>query len=226
MKRLRVLLVEDEAETSTLLRIVLKDHDYDVEVVTTGEEALGAVARKEPDAVILDLGLPDMSGLDVCRTLRDWSKVPIIIISAVVENRARVKALDLGADDYVVKPFDIDELEARVRAVLRRVEKEPAAPTLHCGELELDQVGRIVTLRGREVHLTPTEYELLKYLMAHAGKVVTYPTLLRAVWGHGYEGANPTLRVFIAHLRQKIERDPDNPEYIRTEARIGYRLSC
>ncbi|SRR5579883_162983 len=226
MKRLRILLVDDEAETNTLLRIALKAHDYDVDVVTSGEEALTAVALKEPDAIILDLMLPDMSGLDVCRALREWSNVPIVIVSAVAENRTRVEALDLGADDYVVKPFDLDELEARVRAILRRVEKEPPAPTLRCGDLELDQAHRVVTLRGTEVRLTPTEYELLKYLMANAGKVVTYPVLLRAVWGNGYEGANPNLRVFIAHLRQKIERDPDNPEYIHTESRIGYRLSA
>ncbi len=224
MKSLRILIVDDEAETRTMLRIGLGAYGYDVNEVTSGEEALAAAALKEPNAIILDLVLPDMSGLDVCRALREWSKVPILVVSAVADNRTRVEALELGADDYIVKPFDLEELEARVRAVLRRVEKEPAAATLRCGELELDQAQRRVTLAGRDVRLTPTEYDILKYLMTHAGKVVTYSTLLRAVWGHGYEGANPNLRVFIAHLRQKIERDPNHPEYIRTEARIGYRL--
>lgn len=224
MKHHSVLLVDDEPATTTMLRIALGAHGYDVKVAASGEAALAAVALKEPDAIILDLVLPDLSGQDVCRSLRDWSKVPIIVVSAISDNTTRVEALDLGADDYVVKPFDIDELAARVRAVLRRAEKEPGAPTLHCGELVLDQLQRIVTLRGQEVRLTPTEYNILKYLMTHADKVVTYPTLLRAVWGPGYENANPNLRVFIAHLRQKIERDPDNPEYIRTESRVGYRM--
>jgi two-component system KDP operon response regulator KdpE len=222
----RILVVDDEAETGTMLRIAFGAFGYEVNVVVSGEGALAAAALREPDAIILDLMLPDMSGLEVCKVLREWSKVPIIIVSARVDNRSRVEALDLGADDYVVKPFDIEELEARVRAVMRRVEKVPAAATLRCGELELDQMRRVVTMAGQEVRLTPTEYEILKYLMTHAGMVVTYSTLLRAVWGHGYEGANPNLRVFIAHLRQKIERDPDNPEYIRTESRVGYRLCC
>jgi two-component system KDP operon response regulator KdpE len=219
-----VLLVDNEPATTTMLRIALGAQGYDVKVAARGEDALVAAALSEPDVILLDLMLPDMSGQDVCRALRDWSVVPIIVVSAVAEYTVRVEALDLGADDYVVKPFDIHELAARVRAVLRRAEKEPAAPTLHCGELVLDQLQRTVMQSGREVRLTPTEYDILKYLMAHVGKVVTYPTLLRAVWGPGYENASPNLRVFIAHLRQKIERDPDNPEYIRTECRIGYRL--
>jgi two-component system KDP operon response regulator KdpE len=222
----RILVVDDEAETATMLRIALGAFGYDVNVVADGEGALAAAALREPDAIILDLMLPDMNGLEVCRVLREWSKVPIIIVSARVDTRSQVEALNLGADDYVVKPFHIEELEARVRAVLRRGDKEPAAAMLSCGELELDQMRRVVTLAGRQVRLTPTEYEILKHLMTHAGMVVTYSTLLRTVWGHGYEGANPNLRVFIAHLRQKIERYPDNPEYIRTESRIGYRLCC
>jgi two-component system KDP operon response regulator KdpE len=226
MSRPRILLIDDEVETGTLLRVGLGAHGYDVSVTTSGEAALEEVARKEPDTIILDLMLPGMSGLDTCRTLREWSKVPVIVVSAMTGERTKIDALDTGADDYVLKPFSVDELAARVRAVLRRAADEPTAVTLHCGELALDQVSRAVTLGGREVRLTPTEYEILKYLMTHAGKVVTYPTLLHAVWGAGYEGANPNLRVFIARLRQKIERDPECPRYIRTESRVGYRLSC
>jgi two-component system KDP operon response regulator KdpE len=180
--------------------------------------------RLTPNAIILELNLPDVDGLTLCRDLREWSNAAIIVLSAVAEERIKVEALDLGADDYVTKPFGRNELLARIRAALRRARSDPPPPLLKSGGLCVDQLGRLVTLNGRATHLTPTEYEILRYLMANAGRVVTYPTLLRAVWGNAYADATPTLRVFIAQLRRKIESDPNRPIYILTEPRIGYRF--
>jgi two-component system KDP operon response regulator KdpE len=168
--------------------------------------------------------LPGMSGLEVCAELRRWSPVPILVLSAKGEERDKVEALDIGADDYLTKPFGMGELLARLRAVQRRSAGGSASPVLECGDLRLDADRRLVTLRGEAVHLTPTEYDVLRYLMASAGKVVTHRTLLRAVWGPAYEDASPTLRVFIAQLRGKIEPDPARPSYIRTEPGVGYRF--
>jgi len=225
MSRQRVLVVDDEPQVRRMLREVLAGDGYEVQLAASGEEALNFVASDPPAAVILDLMLPDMSGLDVCKELRNWrSLVPIIVVSARTEERAKVEALDLGADDYLTKPFGVDEFLARLRAALRRGPGQLPTPTLASGELQLDQVRRVVTLRGREVHLTPTEYEILRYLMANAGRIVTYPTLLRAAWGPGYEDNIPLLRVFVTQLRHKVEPDPNNPSYIHTEPRIGYRF--
>jgi two-component system KDP operon response regulator KdpE len=195
-----------------------------VQLATSAEEALDLAVRAPPDLVVLDVELPDMSGLEVCTALREWSEVPIIILSAQAEERTKVEALDRGADDYLTKPFGSEELLARVRAVLRRYAGEATVPVLESGELRLDQSRRLVTLRGCQVHLTPTEYEILRYLMANTGKVVTHRTLLRAVWGPGYEEDHSALRVFIAQLRGKIERGADRGRYIETAARVGYRF--
>ncbi len=220
----RVLVVDDEPQIRRALRVGLTGHGYEVDLAASGEEALDLLAVAPPDVVILDLMLPGLSGLEVCRQLREWSQVPVIVLSAKGEEHDKVEALDLGADDYLTKPFGMDELLARIRAALRRAAGEPASPVLESGELKLDQARRLVTSREREIHLTPTEYEMLRYLMANAGKVVTHRALLRTVWGPGYEGASQTLRVFIAQLRRKIEPDPARPSYIRTEPGVGYRF--
>ena len=220
----RVLVVDDEPNIRRALRVWLSDHDYQVRLASTGEEALDLVAAGRPDVVILDLMLPDMSGLDVCRSLREWSPVPIIILSARGDEDDKIQALDAGADDYLTKPFGLGELLARIRAALRRSGAGTPSPVLGSGELRLDQARRLVTLGGREVRLTPTEYEMLRYLMANAGKVITHRTLLRTIWGPSHEDASETLRVFIAQLRRKIEPAVGPPTYIRTEPGIGYRF--
>ncbi len=224
MSRPRVLVVDDEPNIRRALRVWLADHGYDVRLAASGEEALDAAAVAPPDVVILDLVLPGLSGLEVCRGLREWSQAPILVLSARGEERDKIEALDLGADDYLTKPFGMGELLARLRAILRRTTGGSPSPVLASGDLRLDQARRLVTLAGREVHLTPTEYEMLRYLMANAGKVITHRTLLGAVWGPSHEDASETLRVFIAQLRRKIEPEPHRPTYIRTEPGIGYRF--
>jgi two-component system KDP operon response regulator KdpE len=221
----RILIIDDEPQIGRALRIILTTHGFDVRIATTGEEGLDLAAMTTPDVVVLDLMLPGMSGLDVCAELRRWSQVPILVLSARGDERDKVQALDLGADDYLTKPFGTDELTARLRALLRRAGGEPSSPVLRSGELQLDTVRRLVTLRDKPIHLTPTEYELLRFLMASAGKVVTHQTLLRAVWGTEYEDASANLRVFVGQLRRKIEPDPAHPIYIRTEPGIGYRFA-
>jgi two-component system KDP operon response regulator KdpE len=220
----RVLVVDDEPNIRRALRVWLGEHGYEVQLAATGEEALDLAALEPPDVIILDLILPDISGLEVCRSLRDWSQAPIIVLSAKGEEHDKIEALDLGADDYLTKPFGMGELLARMRAALRRVDSGPATPILESGEIRLDQARRLVTVQDKEVHLTPTEYEMLRYLMANAGKVVTHRTLLRTIWGPSHEDASETLRVFIAQLRRKIEPDAHRPSYIRTEPGIGYRF--
>ena len=224
MSRPRVLVVDDEPNIRRALRVWLADHGYDVRLAASGEEALDAAAVAPPDVVILDLVLPGLSGLEVCRGLREWSQAPILVLSARGEERDKIEALDLGADDYLTKPFGMGELLARLRAMLRRTSGGSPSPVLASGDLRLDQARRLVTLAGREVHLTPTEYEMLRYLMANAGKVITHRTLLGTVWGPSHEDASETLRVFIAQLRRKIEPEPHRPTYIRTEPGIGYRF--
>ncbi len=224
MNRPRVLVVDDEPQVRRALRVGLGSHGYDVQAAASGEEALDAAACAPLDLVILDLMLPDQPGQEVCKELRRWSEVPIIVLSGRDQERDKVEALDLGADDYVTKPFGLEELLARVRAVLRRRPVDPLPPVLESGELKLDRARRLVTLGGEEVHLTPTEYAVLQYLMSHAGKIVTHRELLQTVWGRGYEEHTSTLHVFMAQLRKKIDRDPTRPSYIRTEPRIGYRF--
>jgi len=220
----QILLVEAEAPTRRLLHTLFRSSGYQVALAASGDEALEQAARVTPDAVVLDLKLPDVNGLWLCRELREWSTVPIIVLSDDAEEQITVEALDLGADDYVTKPFGNDELLARIRAALRRARREPGQPVLECGELRVDQSARRVMVNDRQVHLTPTEYEILCYLVMHAGRVVTYPTLLRAIWGESYADATASLRVFVAQLRRKIEPEPDHPIYVLTEPRIGYRF--
>lgn len=221
----RILVVDDEPAIRRTLRANLSARGYAVTAVETGEEALRQAAEQAPDLVILDLMLPGMSGLDVCRALRAESTVPILVLSARGEERAKVRALDLGADDYVTKPFGMDELLARVRALLRR----PAGATSMAGTLRLDIFvidldARRVQRDGEPLDLTPREFDVLAYLMRNAGKVVTHRLLLAEVWGPEYGGETQYLRVFINRLRHKIEDDPAHPRHILTEPGVGYRF--
>jgi two-component system KDP operon response regulator KdpE len=216
--------VDDDVGLRQLLRNALAEEGYVVQVAGSGEEALQQAVAAPPDVVILDLVLPDMSGLDVCKELRDWSQVPIVVLSANTQARTKAETLDQGADAYITKPFKLEELFAQLRAALRRTPEHAPGPILQQEDLQLDLVRRQVTLRGREVHVTPTEYAILQYLMAHAGKVVTHGTLLSAVWGPGYAEDQALLRVFMGQLRRKIEPNPMAPHYILTVPGIGYRF--
>jgi len=223
----RILVVDDEPQIGRLLRTTLGAHGYDVAVAADGQAALDQLAQWRPDVILLDLGLPVIDGLEVCRRIRDWSQVPIIVLTVRDAEQDKVAALDLGADDYLTKPFGAAELLARIRVALRHAARGTARedPLLRFGDLAIDLTRRVVTLNQQEVHLTPTEYELLKTLATQAGKVLTHAMLLRAVWGSAYEHDAPTLRVFITQLRRKIEADPGHPAHILTEPGIGYRFS-
>src|SRR6185437_15629502 len=219
----RVLVVDDEQQILRALRTSLRGAGYEVDTAETAESALAAAAMRPPDAVILDLVLPDGTGIDVCRELRGWSSAPVILLSAVGEEREKVAALDAGADDYVTKPVGIDELLARLRAVLRR--RAPGAePVIVVGDLMVDLVKRAVTVRGEAVHLTPHQFELLRYLALNKGKLLTHKALLREVWGPGYGSESNLLHVNVSQLRRKIEPDRARPRYLLTEAGAGYRL--
>jgi two-component system KDP operon response regulator KdpE len=191
-----------------------------------GEEALDVAALNSPQLVILDLVMPGLDGFEVCRQLREWSKVPIIAISSSDSEADKITALDLGADDYVVKPFGIGEMQARVRAILRRANFEPGLepPVFACDGLQIDFSRRLVTVDNNEVHLTPKEYDLLRYMATNADRVLTSRHLLSKFWGNELADDNHTLRVHVANLRRKVEKDPENPRYILTEVRVGYRL--
>jgi two-component system KDP operon response regulator KdpE len=219
--------VEDEPQIRRFLRATLTGQSYRLFEVSTGADALVEIAQRQPDVVILDLGLPDMDGLDVIRRLREWSKVPVIVLSARGQERDKVGALDAGADDYVSKPFSAGELLARVRVALRHAAgaaREDGAP-FKVGELQVDLVHRHVTLGSAEVRLTPIEYKLLTTLVKHAGKVVTHQQLLREVWGPSHDEQSHYVRVYMAHLRHKIEAEPARPRYLLTEPGVGYRLT-
>jgi two-component system KDP operon response regulator KdpE len=220
----RVLVVDDEPAIRRFLRMSLTAHDFVVFEAATGEEALTAVGAQRPDLVVLDLGLPDVEGIEVTRRLRGWSKIPIIILSVREHESEKVAALDAGADDYLTKPFGIGELLARIRAALRHTAPTAEEPIFTLGDLRVDFVRRVVTLAGQEVQLTPTEYDLLRVLARYAGKVLTHHQLLREVWGVGYDQETHMLRVNISNLRRKIEVDPTRPRYIVTEPGVGYRL--
>jgi len=221
---LRVLVVDDEASIRKFLRASLAAHDYQVYEAATGQDALAAVLAHRPDLIILDLGLPDIEGIEVTRQLREWSQIPIIILSVREHESEKVAALDAGADDYLTKPFGISELLARMRAALRRRLAESDAPVFTTGELTVDLARHVVTVAGQEVQLTPTEYDLLRVLVTNAGKVITHRQLLRQVWGVAYEQEAHLLRVNISNLRHKLEADPTRPRYIVTEPGVGYRL--
>jgi two-component system, OmpR family, KDP operon response regulator KdpE len=219
----RVLVVDDEPQIVRGLRVILGNAGYAVEEATTKQEALDAVSVRPPDAIVLDLLLPDGNGVDVCTEVRRWSRVPIVVLSAVGDEREKVRALDAGADDYVTKPFGSEELLARMRAVLRRRSEAGDGP-VRVGDLEIDLADRAVRRSGDQVHLTPIEFDLLSQLAQHPGRLVTHRQLLHEVWGPGYEDETHYLRVHFAHVRAKIEPDPSNPRYVITEPGIGYRL--
>ena len=221
---LRVLIVDDEPPILRFLRASLQSQGYIVSTAANARTALDMVRRHTADLVVLDLGLPDMDGLDVVRQIRDGGEtLPIIILSSRDNESAKVKALDLGADDYVTKPFGIDELLARIRMAERhRLQQEGERPLFHAGDLSIDLVRRIVTVRGSEVKLSPREYEVLRLMVAHAGKVLTHRFMLEEIWGA--DADVQYLRVYIRGLRQKIEADPERPTHILTETGVGYRL--
>ena len=222
----RVLVVDDEPQIRRALRLVLRANGYQVAEVAGGEAALDALVSEPFDLMILDLILPDVDGVEVCRRVREWSRLPVVVLSALGEEEVKVRALDQGADDYVTKPFSAPELLARMRSALRRASANtaPAEPVIRAGDVEIDLARRLVARSGREVHLTPTEYDLLRVLAQQAGRVITHGHLLRSVMGRGYEDATGTLRVHMASLRKKLEADPARPRLIVTEPGIGYRL--
>jgi two-component system KDP operon response regulator KdpE len=219
-----VLVVDDEPQILRALSVILRNAGYEVEVAETKGEALDAVSVRPPDAMVLDLVLPDGSGVEVCSEVRTWSSLPIIVLSAVGDEREKVRALDVGADDYVTKPFSTDEFLARLRAVLRRAGDEREEPVVSVGAVSIDLADRRVTRDGEEVHLTPIEFDILRELARHRGRLVTQRQLLQAVWGPGYDLETHYLRVHVAHIRAKIEPDASHPELLVTEPGIGYRL--
>jgi len=221
---LRVVIVDDEPAIRTFLRASLTAHGYVIFEASNGQEALDAVTAHRPGLVILDLGLPDMDGVQVTKLLRQWSQMPIVILSVRGQEADKIAALDAGADDYLTKPFGTGELLARMRVALRRAAQTTNEPIFTTGELSVDQTKRTVSVTGREVQLTPNEYDLLRVLILHAGKVLTHRQLLHDVWGQGYEPETHLLRVNISNLRRKIELDPLRPRFILTEPGVGYRL--
>jgi two-component system, OmpR family, KDP operon response regulator KdpE len=221
----RILVVDDEPQITRVLRTSLSTHGYDLRVANDGETALEIMKDWTPDLVITDLAMPNMDGLELCRKLRAFSHVPIIVLSVRGEERTKVQALDAGADDYVTKPFGIEELLARVRANLRRIRaNEAASPLIEVGDFHIDLAAHKVAVDGREVHLTPKEFDLLVYLVKHAGKVVTHRALLSAIWGGQSTEQVEYLRVFVGQLRKKLEPATSSPRYILTEPWVGYRF--
>jgi two-component system, OmpR family, KDP operon response regulator KdpE len=225
----RILVVDDEPQLTRVLRTGLKSRGYDVRAAADGLAGFETFSDWHPDLVITDLAMPNMDGLELCRRLRAVSQVPIIILSAKGEEKIKVEALDIGADDFVTKPFGIDELLARVRASLRRSSAPPmnetAQTVLELGDFHVDLESRNVSVRGREIRLTPKEFDLLIYFMNHSGKVLTHHTLLAALWGGDYVEQDQYLRVFVGNLRKKLETNPASPRYILTEPWVGYRFS-
>jgi two-component system KDP operon response regulator KdpE len=219
----KVLVVDDERQILRALQTTLRAAGYEVCAAETAEEALATAALERPDAVILDLVLPDGSGTDVCRELRRWSDAPVIVLSAVGEESAKIAALDGGADDYVTKPFGVDELLARLRAAMRRAPLS-SEPAIRIGELEIDLVAQSLRVRGRLVQLTPHEYSILSLLARNLGKLMTHRAILREVWGPAYQVESHYLHVYVSQLRRKIEPDPTRPRYLLTAPGAGYRL--
>ncbi len=222
--RPKVLVCDDEGQILRALRVILRDAGYEALPAESGEEALDVAAVKSPDAAIVDLVLPDIDGVEVCRRLREWTKMPIIVLSAVGDEDAKVRALAVGADDYVTKPFGPRELVARLQAVLRRTGGEPDDALITTDGLELDLAARVVRRQGIEVHLTPKEFDLLRVLARNRGRLITHRELLTTVWGPGYGNDTQVLRAHVANLRRKIEPE-DGPRYIRTDPGVGYRFA-
>jgi two-component system KDP operon response regulator KdpE len=225
MSTVRVLVVDDERQILRALRVLLRDAGFDVSTAETAQDALDALALHPPDAAILDLVLPDGNGVEIAKSIREWSEMAIIVLSAVGDESEKVRALEAGADDYVTKPFGPDELIARLRAALRRTAGTPAEPVLRADALEVDLAAHRVTVHGDEVHLTPTEFQLLRALMLGRGRLLTHRALLREVWGPAYEDDTQVLRVHIANLRRKIEPKPGSPSHILTDPGVGYRFA-
>jgi two-component system KDP operon response regulator KdpE len=222
----RVLVCDDELQILRALRVILRDGGFEVTTAATAQEALDKAAVGPVDAAIIDLVLPDGDGVEVCRSIREWSDMPIIVLSAVGEEEQKVRALEAGADDYVTKPFGSNELVARLRAALRRASAGTKDdPVLHADRLELDQTAHRVFVDGEDVHLTPTEFELLRTLMRNRGRLMTHRALLAAVWGTAYEHDTQVLRVHLANLRHKIEPMPSSPQHIVTDPGVGYRFA-
>jgi two-component system, OmpR family, KDP operon response regulator KdpE len=219
----RILIVDDEPQIRRALRTALTGHGYEVEIAEDGETALALLAARPADALVLDLIMPGIDGFEVLRETRTWSDIPIIVLSARGQEADKVRALDIGADDYLTKPFGLDELLARVRAVLRR-KTTPPSPMITFGDVVVDLAGRVITKAGSDVHLTPTEFDLLRVLATHAGKVLTHRQLLERVWGSYAADNSRQLRVYINYVRGKLEDDPARPQWIVTEPGIGYRL--
>ncbi|MDQ0678481.1 two-component system KDP operon response regulator KdpE [Arthrobacter pascens] len=222
--RTSVLVVDDDPHLLKALRITLQAHGYAVDTAADGGTALRAASSRPPDLMVLDLGLPDLDGADVLRELRRWSSLPVLVLSARHGSSDKVDALDAGADDYITKPFGLDELLARLRALLRRVPEPESAPTVAASSFTVDLLQRIVTRDGNTVRLTPTEWGILELLVRNPGKLITQQHLLSAVWGPAYEKETNYLRVYMAQLRRKLEADPASPRHLLTEPGIGYRF--
>jgi two-component system KDP operon response regulator KdpE len=221
----RILIIDDEPQIRKLLKVTLQVHNFEINESSSGEDGVYQASIVHPDLIVLDLGLPDISGMEVLRRIREWSRIPIIVLTAKDREEDKITALDSGADDYVTKPFSMGELVARIRVALRHVAKSANEPILQFGNLVIDLAQRLVELDGNRVKLTPTEYELLKILASNAGKVITQRQLLQQVWGgHHHESDSHYLRIYIGHLRKKLEEDPTRPKFIETEPGIGYRF--
>ena len=219
-----VLVIDDEVQIRRLLKITLEAAGIDVVEADTGRIGLEEAARAHPDAIVLDLGLPDMGGLEVLKLLREWSKVPVLVLTVLAAEADKVSALDAGADDYLTKPFGSAELLARIRAILRRMPEENEPSSVKFGDIEVDLSARIVRKAGTEVRLTAKEYAMVRLLVVHRGKVVTHGQMLRELWGPKAEDNTHYLRVHMTHIRQKLEAEPHKPRHLRTESGIGYRL--
>jgi two-component system KDP operon response regulator KdpE len=218
------LIIDDEVQIRRLLRVVLEGENYEVHEAETGRQGLIEIAQRRPAIILLDLGLPDLDGLEVLKRLREWSEAPVLVLSVRDDEQGKVAALDAGAEDYVTKPFSTPELLARLRAAQRKTRPEEETSVFKSGELIIDLTARIVTRAGHEIKLTGTEYALLRLFVRHAGRVMTHRHILREIWGPKSEEHRQYLRVYVTHLRQKIERDPTAPELIQTEPGIGYRF--
>ena len=222
----KVLIVEDEQSISSFISMILTANGYDTIIVNTGEEALTMISSHCPDLIVLDLGLPDMDGLEVLRSVRKWSSLPIVVVSARNHERDKVEALDYGADDYLVKPFGTSELLARIRTALRHSQRAAGTQSLkyEVGDLLIDFERRLVKVKGQDVHLTQIEYKLVSLLAQNAGKVMTYESIISKIWGPFADSDNQILRVNMAHIRRKLEENPAEPQYIFTEIGVGYRM--
>lgn len=223
----RILVVEDEKPIRHFVRLALSNQHWQVFETATGRQGLAELALRQPHAVILDLGLPDIDGVDFIREVRAWSPTPILVLSARGEDADKIAALDAGADDYLTKPFSVGELLARLRVMLRRLPEggTASADKIRFGEVEVNLADRLVTKIGKPIHLTPIEYRLLVYLVAHEGKVITHRQLMREIWGPAYVDRGHYLRIYMGHLRHKLEDDPARPRYLLTETAIGYRFT-